>query len=342
MNTWKKRFCLLLLSSLCLFNTPVFADNGGCNCCCDTWDLCDWSFYRGCCWEMDLDYLYWKACVNDLDYAGVRTTSGTLKKAKFKSLCPDWESGVRIRFMRPFCWCDWGISLSYTYMDSEDSERVCEVGAISAPPVHQAITAEMSLFDEARGDWELCYHEGDLLLHYDICCSDCHRFVPYFGVAGIYVDQDFEVDYFKGEDCLCTFEWESDYWGVGFRLGNEYQYRYSQCLGFFVNGSCSILAGEADDHNISDEVGICKIEIDDDRCCRCVTGCHIGAGLLWEACICNYDFALRFGYEFLSWHGLPRHRDWTGDDAELEITHSSSHSRNLCFHGLFAGVSLCF
>lgn len=275
--------------------------------------------------------------------------------AEFKNICPDWEPGVRLWLAIPDICCDWGISGSWTYIDSDDSSTVKAPsgGEVVSPLLHGGLVEIAGLFKKAKGEWEACYHEWDVLFSYDLCCNECHSFTPFFGAAGIVLDQDLKVKLTNpggehdGDEG--SVKWESDYWGVGLRFGSKYEYVICDCLRLFARASATLLAGEEDaktkqfviDCGYSNTKTVVKI--DDDDCCHFVPGYHIGTGLVYDTCICNFDFSVRVGYEFVNWHNFPKPRVFAGDDVSKDVSHSTSAStRNFGFHGLLAGFSICF
>jgi len=350
MNTLKRKWCLLLLAISALIVAPSTSTADYCN-------LCDRSSCDLGCVNIDLDFLYWSPCIDDLDYATVvtPTSSGgvTTTNVDHKRFCLDWEPGVRITLGLPDIFCGWGTTATYTYMGSCDKRKtsfddgIGEFAGVSSPLLNPAVVDNDTLYEKAKGSWDLSYHEWDLLFGHDIIRNQCHLLKPFLGVAGIYLEQEIKVDLTEtsGESSEIELKWDNEYWGVGLRTGMEYAYRIKQCLSLFGKVQGTLLAGEVCNKNKQTiEIGSGKeiFKFNEDDHCIFVSGYSIGTGVLYDACFCDTEFSLKLGYEFVSWHNIPNQRVYTGRASE-ELGHSTSpNTRTLGFHGLIAGVSVNF
>lgn len=357
MMKWREKLTVALLS----VNFLIFIPNGVNAQHCDPYDNLYCSNYNDCCFDLNVDYLCWKPCIDDLDFAYSFQTSNGDTSVTYKTLCPDWEPGIRIYLGKPSLFCDWNFGISWTYIKSDESTKLeaPSKGDVSSALLHLGLRSDLDdssggKFKSARGNWELSYHEGNALISYDISCNHCHEFSPFLGVTGVYIDQKLTVNLTNpsgvNNDDSAEIEWNSEYWGVGLRVGSHYQYRFNDSISFFVRANGTILAGEdcsknkqevTDGHStISETTGI---NFKHDTGCHCVPGYHLASGFICDTCICNYAFTFRLGYEFLEWHNIPNHRVFSGEDKGAEASHSSSPStRTLGFHGLFAGLMLSF
>lgn len=342
MNFLSKTLSLVAISAGLLTMSPNIVYGQDCDPC-DSDDSCSRSF----CdldFEVGVEFLWWKPCVDDLDYAAERTTSNSPFTFQIKSIDPDWEPGVRVMLALPGFYCDWDLRVSYTYIKSDDSSKIEEDDAI-VPVIGHPGVSQHSLADEGKGTWKACYHEWDVLLAYDILFNECYSVTTLFGVAGVALDQELEAT-LSGESGDAFTKWKSDYCGVGFRFGTDYKYRMSECFEFFVMGTATILAGDADSKNEQDDSSSNSIAVvKDDDPCQIVCGYHIGAGFIYETSVCNYDSYIKLGYEFLQWNNLPNHRTFVADgqseNADVVIS-TSSNTRTFGFHGLTLGLSLTF
>ena len=352
MEKWRKKITLVLWTLGLLVLAPKDAQAQYCG---DS-EPCDHTAYcyPPCpmeCYSVDVDFLWWKPCIDDLEYAAVESTCDNPDdKLKYKKICPDWEPGIRVTFKMPCFYCDWGLRASWSYIKSDHSSFVHSTNNILIPPLHPKIYERVTgnRIDTAKGEWHSCYHDWDILFTYDCSrgevCSDCsHRFLPYFGVAGLFLDQKFDVKFCDLDPACGCYHWDSDYWGVGLRLGSEYEYQFSRCFSFFLNGSGTILAGERDGKQVSTGfVASDKFTVTEDDCCHIIPGFHLGTGLIYHTAMCHYDFDFRLGYEFVAWLNVPNHRIFT-ESEEYGWGHgTSSSTRTFAFHGLFAGFSFSF
>lgn len=347
MEKWRKKICLALLSIGMLAFAPVSANQGSCDPCdsCETscWNPCDWDFCNFGGFEVGAEFLWWKPCVDDLDYAARVYETSDHTHVDYKGICPDWDAGVRVTLGLPNFFCNWDVCASYTYFESNDCASIDEENEIVSPLVHQGGLGSTLIYDEAHGSWDMTYHEWDILFAYDIACNPCHHFKPFFGVAGIVLDQGLTVK-LQDSDTEDEIKWNSDFWGVGLRAGTCYTYKINDCISFYAKAHGTLLAGEADSTNHQDlDTSGENIILKDAGCCHFVPGYHIGAGFVYDTCVCNWNLSAKLGYEFLEWCNIPNHRGYTGDNLTTEASHATSASvRTLGFHGLVAGLALKF
>lgn len=363
MEKWSKKISLALLSAGMFVLSPAMASAyNSCDPCapvCDPCDPCD-SNFCDCSFDFGVDFIYWKPCIDDMDYAARVSTEGAVPeftKIKYHSVCPDWEPGVRFFVGMPEFWCEWDLGFSYTWIESRDSDRTrfsetpTALIGITSPMAHMNLLEGVAtLYNDVKGSWRLRYNEWDLLLSYDISCKPCHEFRPFFGLAGLYIDQKYKVTLRNDVTTPIehTVKWNSDYWGIGLRAGTHYAYEICDGASLFARADATLLAGEANNKNKQDfdnnstPTAANNFKFTDDDCCRFVPGVHIQTGFEWDSCWCDTDYSLRLGWEFVHWHNVPKHRSFTGDDSGLEISHSGSTTRNIAFHGLLAGFAMSF
>jgi len=355
----------LALACFSFSSAPVQSDT----CCdpCTSFSFCDAEFTVG------VDYLYWKPCVDDLEYAGKSNIIGVGLDTEFKNVCPDWESGYRINLGMKSSHCSsWGLKASVAIVDTDSKASTqAESGPIFATLVHPLLidlfevmvpNEFSSLFSFAEAHWSLDYKEWDALFTYEISWSNCQHLTPFLGLAGIHVDQGFKATYLDDDpveeiDGLFS-KWHSDYWGVGLRMGTTYTYQFSNCLSFFAKTHGSILVGEANSNikygtieNLENELTIFKSK--DEDCSQIVPGYHIGVGISYDSCLCNVDYSFQLGYEFTVWHNIPNHRVFVEGLGFTEVLSeedifgnfslaTSTNTQTLGYHGIVAGIQLSF
>ena len=246
-------------------------------------DPCDWDIEVGVeflWWKPCVEFLWWKPYVDNLEHAAERNKIASTPvdaKLKYKNICPDWEPGVRVTLGAPKFYCDFGLLASYTYLNSCESDSVKNNEDILNPIAHTGLPPGSS-DSKGKGSWDANFHEWDVLLSYDASCNSCHQLERFFDIAGIVLDQDFKAT-LDDDDYLV--KWDSDFWGVGFRAGSEYQYRFSDCLRLYARGHGTILAGEADskikfeanEGSKPSKLGMTSFK--DDNCCQIVPGYHL-------------------------------------------------------------------
>lgn len=356
MKKWRNYLTGAIATFLfCLYTTLVSAA------CYKDLNPCDWRIHGH--WvECEVDLIYWKPCIDNLDLAAIVTEDNGKNTVKYKDLCSDWQSGVRVAFLVPDVFYGWDFSTSYYRVCYENStkqtyhNRDANNGIIS--PL--LIDAFADTWEEGEQELDLFYSEWDLLLTYDVYNGPCHRFTPYFGIAGMFLNQEIDGEFARRTlfpigmqpkqneetDTIVETEWKSDYSGVGIRMGAMYECNIADCI-FFTNANLTLLEGDAKTTNeqilmVPQQKNV-TVKITDDDGCHIVNGYHIQTGIKFSSSICGCDYGIRLGYEFVNWHNLPNQRVFNGENINTESGHSTSpRTRSLGFHGLFAGLSANF
>lgn len=354
------------LASLALSLSFFSSINAGC---CYTPCACSPSYVNdsGCGVIMGAEFLYNKTCLDEFSYAQVMTTetssSEEIINTEYKTLCLDYEPGVR-------AWLGFvqegyiGMMLGYTYLCGKGHDQVVGVDGetlVGSTIYHPYLNSLVSQFNEVEVQWDNYYHEGEIVFGSDISCGKGNHFKPFFGVAGIYLEQKFDLNLTDEEVIydgdIGTVDWKSEYWGVGLRFGSHYQYQFDQCFGFFGKVDASLLVGENKESNT--QTAIIATESDFESTidftkkdkCLFVPGFSVGAGFSMTPDICGCgssgSFSLFVGYEFNVWYNIPNHRTFTlipQDDDDLEAVAYSDSGTNRTWgnHGLFAGMQISF
>ncbi len=363
MAKWNKKLGFVFINLALLTMTPNFANADSCyDPCCDP---CSFGGF-----EIGADFLYWKPCVDNLDYAVVRYKDAsegtspeiTTKKYGYKCLCLDWEPGFRIRFGKDDIWCNWRLNGSYTWQNVTSSAACKHEGTagitdgyVSSPLFHPALhfTEDDPNFWEltkVTGKYDLTYQTWDVLLAYDIACNRCHSFQPFFGVEGLILNQEYRtkgyVDYENDDVDSVSAKWSSDFFGVGLKIGTDYQFQMFDCLQFYGSAAGSITVGDHDGKYVGgvwDQSGNGDFSaFSDGDCCQFVPGYHLAAGFLYETDACGCEFAVRLGWEFVQWHNVSNPRSFSNWIPGNEYFSSSSDYTTLGFHGLVAGLDFSF
>lgn len=347
---------------------PVGCAPRGCEPSC--WEPCNTNCATDCCsFDVGIDVLYWKPCVDDLDFAakvqGEVANIDNPLEVRYQSVCPEWEPGYRILLKKENAWKCFDLSLSYTWLNSDDAERSHagngeRIAAVSLHPyLVDEVDTNNNFFDFARGKWELTYQTFDILLSYPFRCGSCHTVSPFFGVEVAKFDQEWNAKYeftptgTAPISVVSLAEWDSDYRGAGLKLGTDYNFLLCEGLSLFARASGTILIGDAKTHNeqatyFVDTNGVIQsspnyIEFKDDDCCHVVPGCHLQLGLQYEDNTCGCEYKVRFGYEVVKWYNLQNPRRWFEADDDGQIAHSTqSNTTTLGFHGLLAGFEINF
>lgn len=159
MKKWRKFLSLLALSASLFSMVPGSSQANSCNPC------------NVCGFEIGADFIWWKPCFDEADYAAVVTfeeqgeiivrqiNDDLSLDIKYKSFCTDWEPGFRVYLGFPNFNCNWGFLGSYTYLESKFSETT----AVSEEELDQGMIVFFSpvcpYFGRSRG---LSTSEGNL------------------------------------------------------------------------------------------------------------------------------------------------------------------------------------
>lgn len=339
----KKVYCLLSLIFTINLLSSVYADCNPCN----NGIRCCKSDY-----EIGLDLLVWRPCVDDLNVCASMESEVIDEiytiNLTFQELCPSWEMGLRFWFRYPdlFCWCNMGLKASYTFLDytNRGNGFRADENCILIPP---EIPDEF--FDDITLDsrYESIYHELDALLYFDCCCGDCHSLEPYFGLAFLYIEQKLNLDFTLTDvefDSTANMSWRSEAGGVGLRFGMAYNYYYSKCLSYYAFGQGTILASKQEEkqrHQFRGDSDF-DLNIDNKECWGCIPGFHLGTGMIYDFCVCDFELSFRIGYEFRKWFGLRKHRRFLAEDVQTDLNQINDNTRAVGIHGLNVGFGWCF
>lgn len=335
--------------------TPLYRPS-----CCNYVDSCSYGCDRQCSIEIGAEFLYRKVCLDEFNWAFARTETTeanvTSIDLSYERLCLDDEPGVRAWLgFQPAGKESLGIYFGYVYLSGSKNDSIQQSfgNTIGTTVMHYGLFQESAGFTDIAVDWRNQYHEGEVVLGSSAFCGKNHVFLPYFGAAGIYLEQKFALDLsdpdlvFAGD--AGAVDWESQYWGVGLRFGSHYKYQLGSCLAFIGRFNASLLVGENKFHNFqsvifSSEAEELRLNISGKNKCHVVPGYSLGAGFAIEPEICGCTLSLRVGYEFNEWYNIPKHRTFSGEstvDGEVAYSDSASN-RTWGSHGLFAGLSFAF
>jgi hypothetical protein len=318
--------------------------------------------YCGCCFEVGADFLWWKQSADHLDFGSCMGTvtedcgcdkeGKPLEKTKtvhlINTLCPKWKPGVRAQFnVRNFL-NNANLRGSYTFIRHSDK------GSFSGSQLTSLIPTER-VFDIVSSNWRSTYQAADLLFTFPICSNPCFNAMPFFGVEGIYLTQKLNsvgsspFQYYDGRDVKGYFK--ADAWGVGLKVGSDYEYTLTSCLKVFGRGSLSMVSGSPSIRH-SFEKGSSydsqcyegpSVEFCENGCSHMMPGFQLQSGVRYLASICRVAIEMHLGYEFVEWLNVPNTRHFIGEVFSREPVVSTTRTgRNLGFNGLFFGGSVAF
>lgn len=340
LKNMKNKFLTLLASSMLVF-TFSFADN-----CCPSDPCCPDTDWCGG-WSVGAEFLWWTSCVNDLDYAALNdhdsTTTGVLK---YKYVDHDWSPGFRVNAIKSGVFCGWDLMVSYTYWrDSSKGKTEAASGErVFSTWFHGGYNFEQG---KVTAKHKLKYQTVDVLLAYDCMICDCHHLKPFWGFQWVNIDQSADSHlYGSGQESTHSgsFGWDSDFNAYGLKIGTEYSFAFCENFELYTMASGTIAVADLDSHShhvrtvSSSNTADLKFKNDE---CVFAPGYHLGVGLRYETCYCDWDIKANIGYEFIEWRNVPNIRRFTDDVNDLAIATSATGS-TIGFHGLVAGLSFSF
>lgn len=369
-----KKMALVSFIAIASFFNPSKAESVDCFNCCN-FSFCDWDFTVGA------DYLYWKPCTSNLDYAVVLDNDPFPAEPNFntpihydiKSVCPDYESGYRVYVNgSSFCGSSIGFSASYTQVKADSSHSVSANARTVLPTVlhpyqEQFLTQtpdDVISYRSASADWESNYRNWCFGVTYHSDWNYCNRVGYFFGIAGMNFHEDFDTYFAVADENVLTgltaFRKSTlDYCGWGLKFGSHYEYLICKGLNFFTHLNGSVLVGDGSNETTYGfvlENGNADLApnyvFKKDDCCRVVPGYHLGLGVNYDACICNLNFNFRIGYEFVGWYNIPFYRTFVEGIEDLDVVDnprilnlaisSSADVQDLSYHGMFVGLAFQF
>jgi len=379
LSTFLSKTTLILSAFVCTAYADSSYDNWNAPCestCCPS--RCGPSFRVG------VDFLLWKPDIDDTDFATTTRTvnlTAPVVPAPVLSITPkywgihqDWEPGVRFFIGGDNLFCGWDVEASYAYVSiagfgrQEITEQPAPgIGRVTFDSIISPIlpinlnTATLGFFQTAESRYNANYHVWDVLASYNFSCKPCLLdLFGFMGPAGLYLTQHWKTDYAVPEGSTvipayagdtATVVWDSNYWGVGLKVGTGLSYELFEHVNLFAKGAAVLLTGSADgktnftsfDADIT-ESGVLLNSNYKDTCnsCHFVPGYHIQAGGRISFETCGTTIGLRAGYEFQGWYNVPTLRRFMGESIEGISLSTSSNTTTFGIHGMFFGADVGF
>jgi len=293
-----------------------------------------------------VDFLCWKACVSNLDYAvsfDPQPIQGNTAEGVYEFNKPEWEPGFRVQMGTP-CFCgNFGMDASYTSVWSSTKSSV-DSGFIYSTLFQLGNSVPIDDAFKARNSVQ--YQTFDLVL--TRCCSVNKEFsvTPFFGLQGVRLDQETAVvgmdDAQINEETLL---WRSDFRGLGLKLGTQNDWCLGSGMGLFTKAAAAFVAGydqdSTQDMNLfldqTLEVGLHYHGQE----VYCLPGLQLSAGLKYDQCWCDHLLSFHMGYEFVNWWNVSQVRRYVEEQQITGIATSPSNA-NLMMHGLFLGMDVVY
>jgi hypothetical protein len=306
------------------------------------------------CFEVDVDYLFWQPCISDQHYAlkanGNFFDDESLH-VKTHYFCPDWDSGVRATLRVNDIWCGYDGEVTYTYFTTDTSKSLSgQTYSIrpsnTVPDVNYQGDTIYLFGDYATAKWDLTYQTVDAVLSvpFEVGCRNGLNISAFSGIKWVNYETSRHEHYWDDDSPYLLVRRNLDVNGVGPTLGVRTKNRFCDCFTIFSQFSTSLIVGSSDntDHfhvYQRNEEGEIINRYTNNDCCVCFPGLDFLAGVGYDFCICDWDFDLHIGWEYVHWFNAP---NFTYYDTDQNGARSGSNDGKLSLQGLIAGLSVSF
>jgi hypothetical protein len=254
---------------------------------------------------LNAEVLFWKSNMGSLDYATTSKSTGSIDDGHVKPPDFNWDWGFRLGLGYKLPHDKWDIFVNYTYVEGKaqghahDSDDI--VFAIWATNLGRV--AGPFFAKSARARWHMNLNMGDIELGRTCFASQWLTLRPFIGVRGLVIDQDYSVEYKGGTVAVFDedkIHMDTDFWGVGIRMGVNSLWGLGKGLSIYGNGSASLLSGNfkvyENERLKKENLRLMNIKRDVDNI---VVAADLALGLQWDYMFSKnrYHFALKLGWE---------------------------------------------
>jgi len=344
---------LFTLVFTCCFLLSIPAVQAGSDCCCSSCEcgpdcFCHFPNYSPCCSSVGdgflatFEFLWWKPCFNDLDYAikfDTQAGSPDPTIGEYRYPPHQFSPGFRVGLDLDNLWCGWDLFFHYEWIQEKASRQDdSNTGFLASTLWHGGLNDNIDP-DNLDSSHKFQYQTFDIMFGKECLVNPCSRFVPFFGLQGVKLDQTWKS---AGNELSnnASLRWDSCYEGLGLAVGVEYFYKMS-CVEFFTNAKlmgvrgCNVSKYQYEDLFGEDPTTRSFIFKTDDS--TCVPGLHLRAGINYVYEYCDTELLFTIGYEFVNWFNMPRIRRFSAAGDEIGISTNPNGSR-VGFHGLSVGL----
>lgn len=255
---------------------------------------------------IDGEALFWKSNVGSLDY-GVDSKSTTTIRGEVRHLHFDWNWGFRLGLGCKLPHDKWDLFINYTYVHGLAHGHAGNSDKVVFPTWASGFNFDGSgafYADKAQAHWHMNLNMTDLELGRNCFVSKWLTIRPFIGIRGLIIDQRYHVKYQGGtvapfdEDKI---KLDTDFWGVGMRMGFNSLWGLGKGIGIYGNGSASILSGhfDVDEKERLENSHVTVFSVGRDIS-NVVVAADLSLGLQWDYMFSQdrYHFGVKFGWEF--------------------------------------------
>ncbi len=276
-------------------------------------------------WNMFLttEFLWWVSKEDGLYYVqsrfngpavppGSKIFDGHLHKVK-----PEFRPGFRVGFGGNMGYDEWDILLNWTWFQSKAKDHakgslltLWANPGIIAPP-ESTLAAEF-----ARAQWTLHYNVVDFEIGRSFWVGRHFSLRPLLGIRGAWIDQHLKIRYNYMTDPVTEgkIHANSDFEGVGVRMGLDMRFALMGGWSFYSNGSASMLYGFYD-CDFNERFESSRIARTSDGFHNAASSAQLGLGARWDTYFHKdrYHFAIYAGWEQNMWFGINKMNHFFND-----------------------------
>jgi hypothetical protein len=250
--------------------------------------------------------LFWKANLGSLAYGIESESSSIIKEGHIKHPQFEWDWGFRLGLGWKPPHDQWDLFLNYTYVRGNAHGHAGESDDVVFPTLASALgfTGGSFYANKAGAHWNMTLNMADLELGRNCLVSRWLSIRPFLGVRGLVIDQGYIVKYFGGTVAPSDemrLLLDTDFWGVGLRMGFDSLWGLGKGFGIYGDGSVSLLSGHFDVRQKEKlkKADIRRVDIKN-AVDNLVATADLGLGLQWDYLFSRdrFHFGVKFGWEF--------------------------------------------
>ncbi|MBS0603876.1 MAG: hypothetical protein JSS60_02435 [Verrucomicrobia bacterium] len=256
---------------------------------------------------IDGEILFWKSNMGSLDYGVTSESPNRIDDGHVKHPEFNWDWGFRLGLGYKLPHDKWDIFVNYTYVHARAHGHAGDSDDVIFPRWASGVNATPNVpffANSAKAHWHANLNMGDVELGRTCFVSKWLTIRPFIGVRGLVIDQEYSVEYKGGT--MAPFDedkvhMDTDFWGVGIRIGANTLWGLGKGFSIYGNGSVSLLSGDFDVHEhekLEDaDIRLMNIERDVDNV---VVTADLALGLQWDYMFSKdrYHFGVKMGWEF--------------------------------------------
>jgi len=245
------------------------------------------------------DYLYWSASEDGLYFAQ--------KDSSVKKIEPSWDSGLRLGAGVTFPKEGMDLVFYWTWFKTGADKQVSSDSDTLIPLWATPDFTDAETLLSAKAKWDLDVNLFDLEWGCASWYGGSFSVRPFFGLRGLWLDQDFSIDYLYNTSPTVTetLHIDSDFHGGGLRAGADV--RFAMGYGFSLYGiaSGSLLYGHFN-ANLKGKEDTTVIAKTEDEFSKGISSLQLVLGLSWDSHFKKERYHLEFhaGWEQNMWFSV--------------------------------------